>query len=462
VYVGDDTSDRIQKFDANGKFLAKWGKFGSGEGGLDKPSDVEVDSLGNVYVSNETGWIVKFDSTGKFIAQWTQCGTGDESYMTPWQLGIDAQGNTYVADASHQRVCKFDTNGKFLGTWGQYGTFGEHGPADATVDAQGNVYVADVGKNWIQKFRPVGASSAAPLEKVKIAVGAAVPLIVHLPIDVAKALDLYKQEGLDVTLEYSGGVPAGDALAAGKVDFSAIGLITPITVQSQGKDLRMVVSFSRLSGETLLVRSDLKDKIKSVADLKAQTIGVTAVTPLRKYILAKAGLKPEDVNFDTSGNVVDIASALQNGKSAAGWEVDPYSAQLLKQGKAYALVDLATEADSLKWLGGEYQGNGLVTSAEVITTRPQTVQKLTNALVKALRYITSHSAAEIAAILPDNVTGTDKALYIDGLQHSLPIFPKDGRISPSAVENTIAINKAPNQQVNASALYTNDFVNAVK
>jgi NitT/TauT family transport system substrate-binding protein len=108
-----------------------------------------------------------------------------------------------------------------------------------------------------------------------------------------------------------------------------------------------------------------------------------------------------------------------------------------------------------------------VTRADVIQNRPATVQKMTNALVKAVRFITTHNAADIAAILPDDVTGPDRSLYIAGLQHTLPSFSPDGLINEAGVMNAIEANKGlgkikPDAQIDAGTLYTNDFVNAVK
>src|SRR5205814_5848400 len=50
VYVADRNNDRIQKFDANGTFLTKWGSYGSGNGELNFPVGVAPDGSGNVYV----------------------------------------------------------------------------------------------------------------------------------------------------------------------------------------------------------------------------------------------------------------------------------------------------------------------------------------------------------------------------------------------------------------------------
>lgn len=322
--------------------------------------------------------------------------------------------------------------------------------------------------------KPTAAPTAGPKEKITVAVGAQAS-IVYLPYDVAKALNLYEQEGLDVTLNYmSGGTQAGNALVAGSVDFSGNSLDHPIAAQGQGKELRMVVSFTRLPGTTLVVRSDMKDKIKTVADLKGQNVGVTNIGAgthvLTHFLAVKSGLNmekgKEDLQIVAVGSAT-MPAAMEKGDVVAAMNSDPFPTQLIKQGKAYALVDFSTEADTFKWLGGEYQFTGMVTTGEMIKNRPQTVQKLTNALVKALRYIATHSVAEIAAILPEETTGKDKALYIDGLAHSLPALSKDGIVTETGVKNAIEVNKVfgsikPDQTINISALYTTDFVKNVK
>ena len=48
-YVADNSS-RIQKFNSNGSFITKWGSYGSADGQFRFPTNVAVDSSGNVYV----------------------------------------------------------------------------------------------------------------------------------------------------------------------------------------------------------------------------------------------------------------------------------------------------------------------------------------------------------------------------------------------------------------------------
>jgi DNA-binding beta-propeller fold protein YncE len=51
--VADTWNHRIQKFDSNGNFIAKWGSLGSGDGEFDSPCGVAVDTQGFVYVADE-------------------------------------------------------------------------------------------------------------------------------------------------------------------------------------------------------------------------------------------------------------------------------------------------------------------------------------------------------------------------------------------------------------------------
>jgi tripartite motif-containing protein 71 len=56
LYVADSANNRIQKFDSEGHFIAKWGGLGAGDGQLNcQPYNfcgVAVDGRGNIYVTD--------------------------------------------------------------------------------------------------------------------------------------------------------------------------------------------------------------------------------------------------------------------------------------------------------------------------------------------------------------------------------------------------------------------------
>jgi DNA-binding beta-propeller fold protein YncE len=45
-------NDRIQKFTADGTFIASWGSSGTGNGQFHDPDSIAIDSSGNVYVAD--------------------------------------------------------------------------------------------------------------------------------------------------------------------------------------------------------------------------------------------------------------------------------------------------------------------------------------------------------------------------------------------------------------------------
>ena len=83
-----------------------------------------------------------------------QTGTGDGQFIRQGDINVDSVGNVYVADTGNHRVQKFDTNGAFITKWGENGV-GQGkftSPYGVAVDSSGNVYVSDMGTHKIQVF----------------------------------------------------------------------------------------------------------------------------------------------------------------------------------------------------------------------------------------------------------------------------------------------------------------------
>jgi DNA-binding beta-propeller fold protein YncE len=80
-YISDGYGGaRVVKFSKDGKFLLEFGKRGNGPGEFALPHNVVVDAQGRVYVSDRENQRVEvFDAVGKFLSQWA--GTGRYSAM---------------------------------------------------------------------------------------------------------------------------------------------------------------------------------------------------------------------------------------------------------------------------------------------------------------------------------------------------------------------------------------------
>ena len=79
LYVTDGYGGaRVVKFSRDGKYLLEWGKRGTGPGEFGLPHNVVVDTQGQVYVTDRDNQRIQvFDANGKFLSEWT--GTGGVS-----------------------------------------------------------------------------------------------------------------------------------------------------------------------------------------------------------------------------------------------------------------------------------------------------------------------------------------------------------------------------------------------
>ena len=164
-YVADSRNHRIQHFDADGNFINMWGEFGDATfvdlpgGVFNEPWGVAVAPDGSVYVSDTWSHrIQKFDADGNFITKWGYYGQGEspEAFWGPRGVAVDADGRVYVSDTGNKRIVIFDENGSFITQFGVVGMgageFDEQ--VGVAVDADGIVYVTDTWNQRVQSFMP--------------------------------------------------------------------------------------------------------------------------------------------------------------------------------------------------------------------------------------------------------------------------------------------------------------------
>lgn len=287
---------------------------------------------------------------------------------------------------------------------------------------------------------PPAGPKPAIREKITVAVGSA-PAVPYLHLDLARALGYYEDENLDVYLNYfRAGTEAATALLSGQVPFSGNAFDHAVKAKPQGKDLVAIASFTTLPGITLVVKQDLKDKIKSFQDLKGMKVGVTSIGSgthqLLLNILAKEGMQPTDVEVVAVGSNT-MPAALESGGAAAAMGADPFVSQVVAANKAFILIDLAKQADVTKYLGGDFQFTGLLSTPSATKDRADATQRLVNALFRACRFIGANTPEQIAARLPKDVTGDNLDVYTLGLRHQYDALSKDCTPTEAGMQNFI-------------------------
>jgi len=149
----------VKKFNSSGVFQFAFGATVSAGGQFQLAAGIAIDSSGNIYVADSIAGVVrKFSSTGTSIGTIGSSGSGDGQFSGPVGIAIDSANNLYVADSGNNRIQKFNSAGTFVTKWGTNGTGnGEFSsPQGVAVDNAGTVYVADTGNNRVQLFSSTG------------------------------------------------------------------------------------------------------------------------------------------------------------------------------------------------------------------------------------------------------------------------------------------------------------------
>jgi NitT/TauT family transport system substrate-binding protein len=289
-------------------------------------------------------------------------------------------------------------------------------------------------------FAAGAALAQGALEKPKVVLGVGgKSLLYYLPLTVAERKGFFKERGLDVEIQdFAGGAKSLQALVGGSVDVVTGAYEHTIRMQAKGQDIRAVIELGRFPAIVVAVKNGVK--FDSPADFKGMKVGVTApgssTNMLMNFVLAKAGLTPQDVSFIGVGSSASAVAAIRNGQLDAISHLEPAITMLEQSGDIRVIVDTRTEEGTRALFGGENPAAVLYTKESFIQANPQTTQALVDALYKALQWMKTASAAEIAAIVPENYLLGDKALYIAALEHSKPSYSQTGMIDADGMRST--------------------------
>lgn len=311
---------------------------------------------------------------------------------------------------------------------------------------------------------------AADAEKVSIMVGGYEKQI-YLPAKLTEALGYFKDEGLDVELlNEPAGVDAEDQMLAGAVQ-GVVGFYDHcVDLQSKGKFVESVVQLNQVPGEVEIVSSK-HPEIKSFADVKGKSLGVTGLGSstnfLTQYLATKSGVKLGEFTSVAVGAGDTFIKALQTDQIQAGMTTEPTISRILKAGDGTVLVDMRTAEGAKAALGGVYPASSLYMSTDWVNAHKETVQKLANAFVKTLKWINTHSAAEIADKMPKEFMVGDKEGWTKALEAGKGMYTPDGVMPAGGPETVLAVlsgfsKHLQGKTIDLSKTYTTEFVKAAK
>jgi NitT/TauT family transport system substrate-binding protein len=154
------------------------------------------------------------------------------------------------------------------------------------------------------------------------------------PLWVAHDMGIFSRYGLEVQLLYiGGGSVVTQALLGGDVQFVRLGANAVVQASLRGADLKMIAN----TIDRLVFKLMSKPEIKSPADLKGKTIGVTRLGGSTDFALdlalKKWGLRRgADVAVLQTGGMPQLLSAIKSGPIDAGVISPPTNLQAQKLG----------------------------------------------------------------------------------------------------------------------------------
>jgi len=315
------------------------------------------------------------------------------------------------------------------------------------------------------------SGAALAQSKVTIAIGGA-SCLCYLPTVLAKQLGEYEKAGVNVEMvDFKGGSQALTAVLGGSADVVSGYFDHCVNLAAKNQLMQAFVVYDRYPGFALVVSPKHADKVKSVKDLANLKVGVSAPGSstdfFLKFMLKKNGVDPNSVAVIGIGLGATAVAAMEQGSVEAAIMLDPAITQLQGRNKDLRiLVDTRTQKDTLDVFGGEYPGGALYTRLDWIEKNPKAAQALTTAIVNTLKWIHTHTPEEIMAKMPAELIGADKALYLEALKNTLPMFSETGKMDPKGAKAVLDVFSQSSEavakaKIDLSKTYTNRFVEAV-
>ncbi|MBI5711569.1 MAG: NHL repeat-containing protein [Candidatus Eisenbacteria bacterium] len=126
IYVTDAALHRLERFDAQGRWLGESGALGSAPGQLHRPAGVvPYGTLGVAVLDRENLRVVSYDLYGRLLGVAVDLAdaalTDRTGRVDPVALSSDRGGALFIADAERDRILAFDFSGRLVRELGGYG-----------------------------------------------------------------------------------------------------------------------------------------------------------------------------------------------------------------------------------------------------------------------------------------------------------------------------------------------------
>lgn len=260
----------------------------------------------------------------------------------------------------------------------------------------------------------------------------------ELPDWVAVEKGFYKDQGLNVEVDQiKTGTTGVKALLSGQIDMATGGGAAVAQADSGGGDVKFVGGLLQVSPYVIAAKPD----IKSMADLKGKTFGVSefgsSSDTAARQALTKSGLTPDkDIQILQLGGNSQRLAAVSSG-SATATVLSPDAAGLLDQAGLHVVKNLAD-------LDIETVHLALISTQSFMDKHPNLSQQVRTAIGKALDYVKDPANKDdvlqiISKYMKAKPTDPNVLSTYDYYQTTkVPgVYPPDDKMLPASVQADI-------------------------
>ena len=284
-----------------------------------------------------------------------------------------------------------------------------------------------------------------------------IPNVQFAPLYVAMEKGYFKQNGIDLTIDYSTEIDAVALVGAGQLQFAIASGDQILPARAQG--LPVVYTLAWYQDYPVGIASKTTANILKPADLKGKKIGIPILSGASyiglRALLSAGGLSEKDVTIDTVG-YAQVESLATDREQAIVVYVPNEPSILRSQGYS---INVMRVADYLKLVS-----NGLITNETTLAKNPYLVKGMVTALLHGLQDTLSNpdEAYQICTKYVPNLSATD-AVQKQVLTSTITLWQTNhlGYSDPKAWDNmqTVLLGMGLlTQSLDLTKAFTNAFI----
>ena len=188
---------------------------------------------------------------------------------------------------------------------------------------------------------------------------------------------------------------------------------------------------------------------------------------MANLLLQRAGLQQNDVSYIGVGTTTGAISAIRSGQIDAICNLEPAMTQLELNGDIKIIADSRTLRGTQAIFGGDMPGACLFALPDYIQKNRLVVQAMSNAIVRALKWLQTAGPRDLIRGLPEaNLLG-DRGFFLATYQNIRESISLDGMTNDEAAKLSLKVmsnfdTAVKAERIDIARVYTNMFARLAK